>query len=282
MVRQAELKQKSSIQAYNRKVAKYNREAKRAVNDYNREVRAYNAQVRRNGQRLKSELDKLATQPAFSARTHVTYRMSVETLQTSFGRLEAASRNDWGPVGDELFDLAEGEAANSVQSLNVLLDPPVVATERDRAEIAETSITDELSDLSPDLDKRWRGALYALNPANPDAARHFCTSSREILVSVLDIEAPDEAVLREMPDCPRTDTGRPTRRAKVQFCLYRKALIAPELADFVDEDLENVATLFATFNDATHGTAGTFDLVQLVSLKARVEDAIRFLHRLAR
>lgn len=81
---------------------------------------------------------------------------------------------------------------------------------------------------------------------------------------------------------PTTDEGRPTRRAKIQFCLARKALAAPELVDFVEDDFENVATLFGVFNDGTHGSAGKFDLDQLASLKIRVEDAIRFLYRLTR
>ena len=125
-----------------------------------------------------------------------------------------------------------------------------------------------------------RGALYALSPANPDAARHFCTSSREILVSVLDIQAPDEVVLTHIPNCSTTEQGRPTRRAKIEFCLERKVVVAPELVDFINEDLENVSMLFGVFNEGTHGAAGKFDLDELASLKTRVEDAIRFLHRL--
>jgi hypothetical protein len=280
MLRQAEAKQRRAIQDYNRAVDKYNRGLKRSVDDYNREVRAHNARVRANRQRLRAELNKLARQPQGAMRAHVTYRVSVETLHSSFVRLESApSRAEWGPAGDELFDLAEGEAANSVQSLNALLSPAVAVDER---AMRETTLRNELHELSPDLDARWRGALYALNPGNPDAARHFCTSSRELLVSVLDAEAPDDRVLEHLRDCPKTDEGRPTRRAKIQFCLERKALAAPELVDFVDEDLDNVATLFAVFNEATHGRAGKFDLDQLASLKLRVEDAIRFLHRIVR
>lgn len=282
MLRQQEQKAKRAIQDYNRAVDKYNREVKRTVDDYNRQVRAHNTRVRANRQRLRSELQKLARQPTRSTRTHVTYRVSVEALQTSLVRLESApARTAWGTVGDELFDLAEGETANSVQSLNALLEAPSVA-EEDRPELRETSLEGELLEISPDLDQRWRGALFALNPKNPDAARHFCTSSREILVSVLDIEAPDDQVLVAIPNCPITDDGRPTRRAKIQFCLDRKAVAAPELVDFVEDDLENVTTLFGVFNKGTHGTAGRFDLDQLTSLKIRVEDAIRFMYRLVR
>jgi hypothetical protein len=281
MIRQAEQKQRRAIQDYNRAVENHNRAAKRAVADYNREVRAHNARVRANRQRLQRELDKLARQPAVSVRSHVTYRRSVRTLHESFVRLESApARPSWGSAGDELFELAEGEAANSVQSLNALLSPS--EAEEAPGALKQTSLGDELRAISPDLDARWRGALYALSPANPDASRHFCTSSREILVSVLDLEAPDDVVLRELPNCRVTDEGRPTRRAKIEFCLRRKAVASPELADFVDADIENVSTLFGVFNDATHGHAGKFDLPQLASLKVRVEDAIRFLHRLVR
>lgn len=280
MIRQAEQKQKRAIQDYNRAVTKHNREAKRAVEDHNRQVRAHNAEVRRNRQRLGTALDKLSRQPAVSVRTHTTYRVSVQTLQSSFQRLESApARAGWGSVGDGLFDLAEGEAANSVESLNALIQSPEV---EDYASVTETTLVNELTELSPDLDRRWRGALYALNPANPDAARHFCTSSREILVSILDIEAPDAVVLERIRNCPTTSDGRPTRRAKIRFCLERKALTTPELVDFVDDDLGNVSTLFRVFNDGTHGSAGAISLGQLAALKVRVEDAIRFLHRLLR
>jgi hypothetical protein len=282
MLRQQEQKTKRAIQDYNRAVDKYNREVKSTVDEYNRQVRAHNTRVRANRQRLRNELQRLARQPARTTRVHSTYRVSVETLRTSFVRLESApARTAWGPAGDELFELAEGETANSVQSLNTLLGAPR-ADEDDRPELRETSLDTELGEISPDLDQRWRGALFALNPANPDAARHFCASSREILVSVLDIQAPDDAVLRGIPNCPITDEGRPTRRAKIEFCLQRKTLSAPELVDFVDSDLDNVSTLFGVFNRGTHGSAGKFDLDQLASLKVRVEDAIRFLHRLVR
>jgi Predicted pPIWI-associating nuclease len=268
MLRQQEQKRRRAIQNYNR-----------AVDKYNREVRAHNARVRANRARLRSELARLARQP--TARVTTTYRVSVESLHSSFVRLESApARGTWGPAGEDLFDLAEGETANSVHALNAFLSPSGV--QDDRPDLRSTSLKDELREIEPDLDQRWRGALFALNPSNPDAARHFCASSREILVSVLDIEAPDAEVLGAVPSCATTEEGRPTRRAKVEFCLARKAVASPELADFVERDLDNVSTLFGVFNKGTHGSAGSFDLDQLASLKARVEDAIRFLHRLVR
>ncbi|WP_312794617.1 hypothetical protein [Tianweitania sp.] len=37
--------------------------------------------------------------------------------------------------------------------------------------------------------------MYALNPVNTDAARHFCTSVREIFTEILDRWADDKAVV---------------------------------------------------------------------------------------
>lgn len=287
MLRQAEQKQRQAINEYNsavrrwnREADKYNRDVKRAINDYNREARAHNSRVRANRQRLRNELRKLASRG--SKPQYASYGTSVRTLHQAFVRVEAKVESGvWAGPGDMLLDLSEREAANSVEVLNALLADPAepLAVAPD---LRETSLTRELSDISPELDQRWRGALFALDPRNPDAARHFCASSREILGRILEIEAPDAEVLRSLPTCPTTGEGKPTRRAKIQFFLQRKQMPDEDLEDFVESDLDNVVQLFDVFNEGTHGTAGTFDLPQLSVIKRRVEDAIRFLHRIIR
>ena len=284
MIRQAEQKQRQAINKYNEGVRKWNREvdknkreSKRTVDNYNREVRAHNARVRRNRQRLHNELSRLSSQT--SRTRYVTYRTSVESLHSAFVRVEAKA--DAGVLGPQILDLTESETANSVTVLNSLLDD-AQAPSADPDALRQTSLQGELSEISSDLDQRWRGALFALDPRNPDAARHFCASSREILARVIESEAPDEEVLRALPRCPRTQEGRPTRRARVQFFLHRKGLKDEDLEDFVERDLDNVVTLFNVFNEGTHGSAGTFSLGQLASIKQRVEEAIRFLHNLIR
>lgn len=287
MVRQAEQKRRQAVNKYNsevrkvnRAIDKYNRDAKQAVNEYNREVRTHNSRVRRNRQRLKSELTKLSNQA--SRPQYVTYRTSVQSLHEAFVRVETkAEGGAWGDSGGALLDLSEGEAANSVEVLNALLAEPKEGVTH-LPELQETSVTHELTDISSDLDQRWRGALFALDPSNPDAARHFCASSREIFTNVLEAEAPDEAVLRALPTCPKSERGKPTRRAKVQFFLHRKGMLDDDLEEFVERDLDNVVELFTIFNEGTHGSAGKFDFAQLAAIKHRVEDAIRFLYRVIR
>lgn len=253
------------------------RDLNSAINRYNRAARAHNARVRANRQRLQMELRKLA-RPS-PTRVRVTYRTSVGTLHRSFERLELASGQTGWTVSDELFDLSEAETANSVAALNALAEP-VVDGQTDDPSLRETAITNELAGLDTDLDARWRGALFALDPKNPDAARHFCTSSREILTSVIERAATDAEVLRANPDAERTPAGSVSRRARVQHCLQRRSSYESEFLEFVETDIDDVIALFGEFNSGTHGAAGRFTLDQLRTLKARVEHAICFLFRI--
>ena len=203
----------------------------------------------------------------------------MQTLHRSFVRLESASEGSGWHVRDRLFDLTAGETANSVAALNALAEP-IVAGEADEPSLRQTAITHELAQLTPDLDARWRGALYALNPQNPDAARHFCTSAREILTSVIDRAVTDAEVLKANADASRTPDGSVSRRARIEHCLHRQGSYATELVDFVEADIDDVIALLGEFNSGTHGAAGRFTLNQLRALKARVEHAIGFLYQI--
>lgn len=85
-------------------------------------------------------------------------------------------------------------------------------------------------------------------------------------------------VLAAYPDAPRTPEGWPTRRTRIRYCLARRGRDSESLAEFVDADIQNVVDLFQVFNDGTHGAAGRFDLSELLAVKNRVEQAIRFLY----
>lgn len=277
-IRQAQARQRQAINRHNSAVRDFNR----AVGDYNRKARAHNARVRANRARLQRELQRLSrTPPSTVVRFH-RYHRSVTTLQQSFGRLEATAEAGTWTGDDALFEMSEGETANSVAVLNALVAeaPHVTPTEREIAELQATTLSNELSQIDLDLDERWRGALFALHPSNPDAGRHFCTSAREILDTMLTRAATDSDVFAANPNAARTTYGSPTRRSRVEFCLNRIGPFDDSLAAFVDADIKNVITLFDEFNHGTHGRAGRFDLVQLRAIKLRVEDAVRFVSRI--
>lgn len=272
--RAAEEHNRKVVKAYNQEVKRVNDNIRRAVDGYNREVRAHNSRVMANRQRLQSALNNLSRQPV--AARYVTFRTSVEAVSRAYVRLEQQPDTHLGSNYARLVDLSEREAANSVEVMNSLLGSPP-STDGPTDELENSSLTDELKRMSSDLHLRWQGAVYALDPRNPDAARHFCASAREIVTQILDTHAPDAKVFELLPDCDRTELGTPTRRAKVRFFLQRKGLSIEALEDFVEEDMENIVQLFRVFNEGTHGSAGTFGFAELNSIRKRVEDGIFFL-----
>ena len=202
-LQQAQQKQRQAINKYSQDVRQHNQKIqqavrqqeqkfKQAVNKYNQEVRAHNARVRANRQRLQSQLSRLNRQR--TTTRYVVYRTSVQTLFDVYTRLETrAETEQLGPHYNRILDLSERETANSLDITNRLLSGESEADEHSD-EMQNAALTDQLQEISPELNDRWQGAVYALNPRNPDAARHFCTSAREIFSQILEIKAPDTDV----------------------------------------------------------------------------------------
>ncbi|MCD0462390.1 pPIWI-associating nuclease domain-containing protein [Roseiconus lacunae] len=201
----------------------------------------------------------------------------MQTLHDAYTRLENLSEtNQIGPEYNRFVDLAERETANSVDIAHRLLGTEPDG-EDDADNLQDAALGDRLRKISPELDDRWQGAVFSLSPKNPDAARHFCTSVRELFTQILDTTAPDADVFAALPTADKTDRGNATRRSKIRFLLHRQGMLEATLEDFVETNMENVVQLFHIFNSGTHGTAGTFDASQLEAIKKRVEDGITFL-----
>ena len=278
-LRQAESKAKQAINQYNNAVRKYNseanrfnRELKQAVSNYNSAVRKHNSQVQYNRQVINRELAKLKS----ASTTHVSYTSSVSAMQSSYGRV--LRYYDTGvnitPEQSYVLDLAEQEQANSLITTNRLFgEEQIVEPEQ---EIQDVAISEKLALVSEDLMNRWKGAVYALNPNNPDAARHFCTSAREIFTKFIEQKAPDSEVFAFNPNAERTDRGNATRKEKIRFMMRDKAL-DESVTDFADDDITNILELFHVLSDGTHGEAGKYKFSALVQVKRRVEQGINFL-----
>lgn len=262
-LKQAQNRQRQAINKFNQ-----------AVNAYNSKVRAHNARLRASRDRLRQELQKLTR--ASARPQYVSFRTSVEAVQRSYATLEhRENANIYDDRFHLLLDLSEREAANSVGVINALQGEPPENEQED--DFLSGGIDHVLNELSPDISNRWHGALFALDPRNPDAARHFCTSARELLTAILERHARDDDVRAVLPNCDVTEQGRPTRRSKIRFLLHRIGVSDDTLTDFVENDMENVVQLFNVFNDGTHGSSGRFSHAQLQSIRSRVEDAVSFL-----
>jgi hypothetical protein len=266
---------KINISQLRSKLRQIESKQRQAMNKYNSAVRQHNARVRANRQKIINELNRL------QSRTTVRYQVlhtSTVSLNRSYQSLERLEQEfESIPFGNQFLDLSEKENANSLSVSNALESDERQTNPGNDGDLVSTSITGELSDISPDLDSRWKGALFSLSPMNPDASRHFCTSAREIFIQILDHFAPDTDVLTRFPQCEKTDKGQPTRRWKIKHILVNSGIVSEEAVEFVDEDIKNVLQLFRVFNDGTHGSAGRFEFSQLRAIKERVESGIVYL-----
>ena len=268
-MRQLEQKQKRAINDLNRAINTYNRETKKAVNNYNAFVRKHNANVRRNRQIINNELKKLNT----STTVRTTYTISSRMMQQHYediGRIyyEGVSVT---PEQDRILNLIEQEQANSLITQNYIEGDNIPEELPEDIEIGN-----KLAVVSDDLNNRWKGAIFALNPNNPDATRHFCTSTREIFTEFLEIKAPDEAVFAYNPNCERTERGNATRREKIKY-MMRNANMDDSVVSFVEADIKNILELNQLLSGGTHGPAGKYAFEKLLQVKKRVEQGINFL-----
>ena len=232
----------------------------------------HNSRVRNNRANLRISLRSLSQHSEIAS-----YNQLYESVLSL-----AAARDNTDQNGEErLFaDVALRDTSNSVNVLRSLLgiedNGPTLERQLGSSRIAET-----LEYISSDLSSRWAGAIYALDPRNPDAARHFCSSTREIVAGILDSSAPDSEVLNSFPDCPLTPQGTPTRRAKVHYCLDRRGIVDGPLENFLEANVSDLNILLKDLNAGTHGPPGKYSLPQLAAIKTRAEDAIEFLCQIA-
>ena len=272
-LRQAQQKIRQAENKYKQGIRKLNRE----INKYNQGVRQHNSRVRANRQRLRTELARLSKSSTTTTTRYVVYRTSVQSLSDAYVRFEnRAESNQIGPEYNRFLDLAERETANSIAVANRFVGDEPDESDSDDT-LQDAALGNRLREISPDLDDRWQGAVYSLNPSNPDAARHFCTSTRELFTQLLEISAPDESVFATLPDAPKTERGNATRRSKIRYLLHRQGMVEETLEDFVESNMDNVVELFHVLSQGTHGSAGTFGSTQLTAVKKRVEDGITFL-----
>jgi hypothetical protein len=274
-ITQIQNQQRNALNKLNQQIRDHNRKTTQAVNTFNQAVRQHNARVRANRQRLNSAIARLNSQKSsrYSVTTTSTYRL-YQSFQQLDNRYESGYLNE--SYGDWI-DLAEREAANSAELSNSLQSP--AESNQFIGPVITSTISYELKEISEDLDNRWKGAIFSLNPHNPDAARHFCTSSREVIIQLINLKAPDDEVKSNYGSVKLTDKGEPTRRSKIEYLLHLNQRDA--LADFTDSNIDDVMNLFGEFNDGTHGKAGRYSYDQLLKLKTRVEDSIVYLYKIA-
>lgn len=259
---------------YNQEMRRIERQINHKINDYNREVNQYNSKLRQNQSKIKSELRKL--QKNSTIRVSNTYKISVINVNQSYDRLtQKYDFEDDSNRYRNFLEKIEEENANNLEVANVILNNDEINNEGYSLE--ENIVSNKLLNISEDLYNRWKGAIFSLNPKNPDATRHFCTSTREIFIQIIDTKAKDNDVLKVFPDCEKTNNGTVSRRSKIKYLLHKNGVNDIDIENFVHTDIENILSLLYELNGGTHGQAGKYSINQLKSIKKRVESGLNFL-----
>lgn len=260
---------------YNQGMRKIERQINHKINDYNRAVKRYNSNLRKNQSKIKSELMKFQRNSTIRVSSS-TYKISVINVNQSYDRL--SQKYDFEDNSNRyrnFLEKIEEENANNLEVANVILNNDEINNEGYSLE--ENIVSNKLLNISEDLDNRWKGAIFSLNPKNPDATRHFCTSTREIFIQIIDTKAKDNDVIHAFPDCEKTNNGTVSRRSKIKYLLHKKGVNDIDIENFVHTDIDNILSLLYELNGGTHGQAGKYSINQLKSIKKRVENGLNFL-----
>lgn len=176
-------------------------------------------------------------------------------------------------TGVECLDVTTGETSEDEYE-----DERQIVREEISARADETLRT-QLVSLKPELLNLWEGAKQALTSDNPDRARHFITSFRELFTHVLHLLSPDDD-LRGWSTSPKDFVNnRPTRRARLSY--ISRGISHGAFTAFVEKDVAATLAICDLFQAGTHGISNNFSEAQLFALKNRAESAICFMLAIA-
>jgi len=146
----------------------------------------------------------------------------------------------------------------------------------DLASEAEAELTTGLVGLDTRLVAMWRGAREALRSPNPDRLRQACASQRELVMHVVHLLAPDEAV-REWTTSPDDfdENGRPKRKTRLHF-IARK-VNQDRFSAFLRKDLAAALEAIDVLNGGVHGLDPPLSDAQTRLLMLRVDHLLAFL-----
>jgi hypothetical protein len=111
-----------------------------------------------------------------------------------------------------------------------------------------------LIEVDPAFEQLWLGALLALKSGNPERGRHFSTSCRELLDSLLDRLAPLDRVKRWSTTPVKVEKGKASRKDQLRY-LRRELQEDPELAEFAESASDEICADFFQYNKGVHALA---------------------------
>ena len=147
-----------------------------------------------------------------------------------------------------------------------------------KAELETSGCIALLQQFDPNLARPYIGARDALNGNNPDRARHFLISLRELWTHLLRHLAPDNLVFTWISENPNQQDllhkGRPTRRARILY-FFRDLNNGP-LKEFLLQDTWAFVKLIELFNRIHELESGLTD-EELRAIKLRSDSWLMFI-----
>jgi hypothetical protein len=110
---------------------------------------------------------------------------------------------------------------------------------------------------SGDLIQMWEGAKAALNSTNnPDYARHFAASLRELITHFIQRLAPDNEI-RQWTSSPEDfHNNRPTRRTRLKFIC--RSINHDNFSKFLIKDIDSTLEVMDLFQEGTHKVSNPY------------------------
>lgn len=169
-----------------------------------------------------------------------------------------------------LFEATRGTAALFE------VDEPLLggADADDELALHEDDIAPRLAQLGTAFVDRYVGALDAMRRGDRDWFRHASVSMRELIIDLLRVYAPDDAVLRSNADASPDEPGTVTYRARIDY-IFR--IFPPDFARFFEMDGEHIQQTIIALNKGTHSPAPPFNTIAQRSTILRARFAVLYL-----
>ena len=141
--------------------------------------------------------------------------------------------------------------------------------ELDRQEYGRTIKEDFLTQLSPELERKRRGAWQTLEGSTSDRHAQAVASMREVLRCLLDMLAPDEQV-RKARWYEKPKQGNPVTRAmRVRFAIAGDSTeVSKSTLEHIDVLAEAVEAMYAKLSAQEHGGKAGEDRITRAYLRA--------------
>jgi len=138
----------------------------------------------------------------------------------------------------------------------------------------------QLEGMDANFGTMLKGAVQALRSDNPDKARHFSISLRELFTHVLHKLSPDDDLRKWSNNRDDYHNDRPTRRARLKYIC--RNINETSFESFVEADTKTSIKFLRLFHGGTHSTRPGYSDPQLKAMLVRMKGLLSFLIEVAK